>query len=170
LRGRRRTVVEVLFEKEVGEIRPDRNYPRVGKRYLKDDRADDWRNPCGGILQKPLPAGFGSHVVPDGCCCSVWAGRHRGIACRYAHCKRAHREQNHKRPPALDPRPVRVCRVQHSLSSTGVFKHIRGSVCEQACSATNVIWWATSTWMDARETSVARRESIHEFCRVRACP
>ena len=114
-------------------MRSDRNYPGIRKRYLKDEGADDWRNPGGGVLQKPLPTGFRSNVVPDVGCCAVRADRSRGIACSYTHGKRAYGEQNHKRPPALDPRPIRVCRMQHSLSSTGTFKHIRGNVCGQAC-------------------------------------
>ena len=142
LQGRRRPVVQVFFKEEVGNARADRNYPGIRKRYLKNDGADEWRNPGGGVLQKPLPAGFRSHVVPNVGGCAARIGRSRGIPCSYTHRERAYGEQNHKRPPALDPRPIRVCRMQHPLNSTGIIKHIRGNVCEQACrSVTNVIAW-----------------------------
>jgi hypothetical protein len=104
-------------------------------------------------------------MVPNSRGCAIWVGRSRGIASSYTYRKRAYGEQNHKRPPALDPRPIRVCRVQHSLNVNGILKHIRGCASDQAGTAvTNVIPLATSSWMD-RVTfgCIKRTKENHEF-------
>ena len=167
--GRRRPVVEAVFEKEIGNARSSWNYTGIRMRYLKEDGADDWRNPGGGILQKPLPTGFWSHVVANVGGRTAWIGRGRGIACGYTYRKRAYGEQNHKRPPALDPRPIRVCRVQHSLNVNGFHKHIRGYDCDQASPAvTNVIPLATSGWMDRVDLRLHKTKENHEFSGLQA--
>ena len=103
-------------------------------------------------------------MIPNLGGCAIWVGRGRGITCGYTYGKRANGEQNNKRPPALDPRPVRVCRVQHSLNVNGVFKHIRGRVRDQAGEAvTNVIWLATSSWMDWVELRLHRMKDNYDF-------